>query len=182
MVEANPALSRLKTRARLLHQRARARDLGALARLSRHPLLRGPEGPRAQDIQRKHCLDVIAREFGFRGWQHTTRVLGGDLEERDVGTLLCPPACAGFTNTWFARHEDARAHLRDGYLLGYRTHAFIVSAAYIEAMGLDPVHEDWDALARDWLRPPAPAARARLYARLIALRPPEGAPIACACA
>ncbi len=173
MVEANPAIARVKARARLLHQRARAREPDALARLRRHPALAEPDDVDA--IQRKHCLDVIARELGFRGWQHASRVLSERPEERDLGTLLYPSACSGFTNHWFASHAPARAHLlaRGGYLLGYKTHAFIVTPRYIEALGLDPDDPDWDAIARDWLRPEAPGGRARLYAKLIARRPRE---------
>jgi len=38
---------------------------------------------------------------------------------------------------------------------------------YIETIGLDPEDPDWDFIGRDWARPAEPAARQRLYGKLL---------------
>lgn len=151
----------LRIRAQKLHRAARAADAGALARVP---------GTSPDDVQRKDCLAAIAREHGFRGWAHALRVLSGDPEERDVGTMLYPGSDAPYPNLWFARYEEARAQLdaHGGWLLGYREQFVVVEAAFVEALGLDPADPDWEGIGRDWSRPRDRAARARLYGKLIA--------------
>lgn len=172
----NDAIDEAKARARLLHRRVREGDEQARQRLARLPEF-GGEMPDPEQIQRKHCLAVIGRELGFSSWPHTHRVLAGDPSEPDYGTLLYPRRCSGFTNHWFAAYDEARTtrELTDGYLLAYRQQFFVVTRTYVEAMGLDPDDPDWDAMGRDWVRPQQPAARARLYAKLVTSQPREAA-------
>jgi len=169
------AVEELKTRARLLHRRAQAGEADALGRIGALPeFARTPPAP--DQVQRKHGLAAIARELGFRSWAHATRVLAGDHDETDLGTLLYPRTC-GFTNQWFAQYEQARRtrELTSGYLLGYRHQYLVVTRHYVEALGLDPDDPDWEAMGFDWVRPLKPAARQRMYAKLVAGRPREAA-------
>lgn len=172
----NDAIEEAKARARLLHRRVRDGDEEARLRLARLPEF-GGEAPDPEQIQRKHCLAVIGRELGFAGWPHAHRVLAGDPDELDFGTLLYPRGCGGFTNQWFAAYDEARRtrELTRGYLLAYRRQFFVVTGSYVEAMGLHPHDPDWGAMGWDWARPQQPAARARLYAKLLASRPREAA-------
>lgn len=163
----------LKTRARALHRAAQAGDPAALARLRHHRELRelDDEGLRAA-VRRRHCLARIADEHGFGGWNHAARVLGGaDDDEDDFGTLLYPPGASAHWNIWSARYEEASAIRRDhgGFLLAYRRHFLIVDEHFIATLGLDPGDPDWAAIGRDWARPGDPAARSRLYGKLLAL-------------
>ena len=159
----------LKIRADILHARlAKAPDPATLARLRVLP------GARVEDIQKKHCLTVVARESGFTGWEHARRVLEGDPDEHDLGTLLW---IGGFTNHWFASYDEARAVQRDldaterHYLLGYKRHFLVVNAHFIEALGMNPEDADWNAIGWDWARPKDVAARGRLFfQRLDAIR------------
>lgn len=170
------AIEEAKARARLLHRRAQQGDDGALHRLARLPEF-GGEPPAADQIQRKHCLGVIGRELGFTGWPHASRVLSGDPDELDFGTLLYPRGCGAFTNQWFADYDTAR-HTREltgGYLLVYRRQFFVVTRSYVEAMGLDPDDASWAEMGYDWARPQRASARARLYAQLVTDRPREAA-------
>ena len=175
-IAVNSAVDELKARARLLHRSVRAGDEAAFARVARLPEFKAQK-PSTEEIQRKHCLTTVSREFGFSGWPQARRVLEGVSEETDFGTLLYPKKCCGFTNQWFADYDSARETLdRDeGYLLAYRRQFFVVTRLYIETLGIDPDDEDWRALGRDWVRPTQPAARARLYAKLLAGRPREAA-------
>lgn len=170
------AIEEVKARARLLHRRAQRGDDAARRRLAALPEF-GSEPPEPAQIQRKHCLAVLARELGFTGWPHAHRVLTGDPDEADFGTLLYPRGCGAFTNQWFADYETARRtrELTGGYLLAYRRQFFVVTRAYVESMGLDPDDPSWAAMGFDWVRPQQATARARLYAQLVAGRPREAA-------
>jgi hypothetical protein len=125
----------------------------------------------AAHVQRRHALAVAALQLGFRSWNHLLAVLGGEPptaaeDQGDLGTLL---HTGGHTNIWSAHYDEAReirgAH--GGYLLGYKRQFLIVDRFYIETLGLDPDDPDWEAIGRDWIRPVDPAARARLYRKLV---------------
>jgi hypothetical protein len=171
-------IQELKVRAELLHRRIQAQDPTALQRLRVLPELRsaGAEALQgaASDVQRKHCLAVVAREVGFQSWQHASRVLGGDEGEADFGTALYPKRCSGFLNHWFASYEEARAQRaeRGGYLLAYKRHFFVVEGHFIETLGLDPQDPDWAAIGWDWARPRDANARGRLYGKLLSRKDP----------
>lgn len=158
------AIQELKTRARLLQREAERGNEAVLTRIRTHATVEDGGA-----VQRKHCLSTLAKEHGFSGWQHATRVLGGDPDEPDFGKLLIPHRCGGFTNNWFVEHQQAR-ECRDstnGYLLAYRRQFFVVTAQYVRTLGLDPADPDWTAIGYDWVRPADPDARKRLYAKLL---------------
>jgi hypothetical protein len=167
------SIRELKIRAELLHRRVRAQDTGALARLRVLPEFRRATSPQlvsiATTLQRRHCLAVIAAELGFRGWPEARRVLTGEGTVADFGDLLCPRRCGAHVNLWYARYEEAAAVRaeRGGYLLAYRRQYLVVDRYYVETLGLDPDDPDWSRLGFDWVRPRDPAARVRLYARLV---------------
>lgn len=132
------------------------------------------------DIRRKHCLAVVARESGFSSWAHACRVLHGDAQEDDYGTLLYGRRAGGALNCWSASYTEAKALLdvaRAGasgvrrYLLAYRRQFFLCEGAFIASLGMDPDNADWQAIGWDWVVPADRAARRRLCAmRLVALR------------
>lgn len=172
----------LKTRAEILHKRIAAGDPAARARLRALAELRKADeealAAAAADMQRKHCLAVVAREAGFSSWEHALRVLRGDAEERDFGTLLYDDQTSASLNVWYVDYDEARAHLLERrsrgesvYLLAYRRQLFITDWDFVERLGLDPTDPDWEAIGFDWARPTDAGARARLYAkRLEAVR------------
>ncbi len=168
------AVEQIKTRARLLHRSVSQGRSDALQRVYRLPEFR-KQRPDPEGIQRKHCLATLSRELGFSGWPHARRVLEGDPQEADFGTLWYPRDCGAFTNHWFAHYDEARESrlVTKGFLLAYKRQFFVVTPLYIETVGLDPHDPDWVALGWDWVRPRQRAARQRLYARLIAARPRE---------
>jgi hypothetical protein len=166
----------LKTRAEILHSRLSADDADAMERLRILPELRRSDRPALEaavkTIQRKHCLAIVARECGFPSWEHARRSMGGDVAERELGTLLY--ADAGTLNQWFSTYEEARACLDAlpiaprHYLLAYKRDFFLAGAAFITSLGLAPDDPDWEAIGWDWARPLDPAARTRLYGRRLA--------------
>ena len=169
----------LKTRAEILHKRIAAADPSARARLRVLAELAKADDQAleaaAAAVQRKHCLAVVAREAGFATWKHALGVLRGDAAENDFGTLLYDAETCGATlNAWFAKHQEAHAHLverrargEEVFLLAYRRQFLVVDTHFIEALGLDPADPDWKALRYDWARPEL-AARQRLYAKRLA--------------
>jgi len=162
----------LKTRARQLHRRAAAKEPDAQARVRQLDELRDlDEEALARDVRRRHCLAVVAREVGFRGWPDAAAILGG-ATRGDFGTLLYPRGADAHWNIWSASYDEARSirAAHGGYLLAYRVHFFIVDRYFIETLGLDPEDADWALIGRDWVRPRLPDARQRLYAKLIAHR------------
>ena len=166
------AIHFLKTRARQLHRQAAAREPGALARVRQLDELRNLEQDAlAEGVRRRHCLAVVAREVGFRGWPDAAAIIGG-ATGGDFGTLLYPPGADAHWNIWSASYDEARSirHAHGGYLLAYKTHFFIVDRYFIETIGLDPEDADWALIGRDWVRPTQADARQRLYGKLIVRR------------
>jgi hypothetical protein len=155
----------LKAQARRLHRQAASQDRAALARLGLEA------GPEASEVQRRHCLAVIARELGFAGWPHLVAVLNGD-DDTDFGKLLYPSSGSAHSNIWCATYDEARK-IREqsgGYLLAYGRQYFIVDRYFIATLGLDPDDSDWESIGRDWVRPKDLDARQRLYRKLIQIR------------
>ena len=173
------AKDELKVRAELLHRKLQAGDVQATARLNRVPSLRkaAPQDL-PQLVRHKHCLACVAREFGFEDWQHAARVLDGENDQRGFGKLLWNPSLGGFINHWFRDHAEADAQRRasGGYLLPYKQDYSVVTSAYVAALGLDPEDPDWALMDWDWAKPSEPAARTRMYAKLLATHPRELAP------
>lgn len=163
------SIEALKARARVLHTRLKASDAAATARARTLPELRDvTDDAMPTTAKRRHCLAIVARELGFAGWPHAVTVLGGGNAD-DFGTLLYPDGAAAHWNIWSASYDEAKT-IRDehgGYLLAYKRHFFIVDRHFIETIGLDPDDPDWEKIGRDWARPKDPAARGRLYARLL---------------
>jgi hypothetical protein len=165
-------IQEIKVRAEILQKRIEQGDTSSLARLRVLPELRKATPEALQEfvttIQRKHCLAVASREFGFAGYQHAVRVLSGDEAESDFGTLLYPGRC-GALNHWYATYEEARDLRREvnGYLLAYKRHFFVADGYFVASLGLDPADPDWDAIGRDWVKPCDPVARRRLYSKLV---------------
>lgn len=165
----NGATEDLKSHARVLHRRAEAADGVAMRRLRRNPALKAcsdAELPSA--VKRSHCLWVVARELGFRDWDHALAVLTS-RELHDFGTLLYPESCTGHWNIWSAHYTEASSirAAHGGYLLAYKRQFLIVEAGFIDSLGLDPDDPDWARMQRDWPRPADTQARERLYAQLV---------------
>ncbi len=175
------ATCELKIRAEILHKQIQD---GAAARLRLRALTEYRRSSVdelasiAPEIQRRHCLNIIAAELGFSNWPHAKSVLTGEEPIANFGDLLCPEKCAMHLNHWCRTHEEAAAMRGEtgGYLLAYRHQFLVVDRHYIRTLGLDPDDPDWDALGYDWARPRDAEARTRLYAKLVAALPRATAP------
>ncbi|MBI4907165.1 MAG: hypothetical protein HY820_26300 [Acidobacteria bacterium] len=174
------AIQELKIRSEILHKRIQAGEASALLRLKSLPGFRRATQPELSAatvaIQRRDCLTIIAVELGFPNWPVAKATLEGSPGATEFGTLLYPKRLGGHTNHWFVNYTEAariRA-ARNAYLLAYKRHFFVADYYFVEGLGLDPEDADWKAIAFDWVRPVDPAARTRLYARLIARLPKEG--------
>jgi len=163
----------LKSHARILHRDVISTHPGALSRIRRLRELRDLDDANLSlQVQRRHCLTVIARELGFQGWGHAVHSL---RDTTTFGRLLYPPRCGGHTNIWCASYEEAQmVHAqKGGYLLAYQTQFFVVEDDYIRTLDLDPEDPDWNRIGHNWVEPVDPNARNRLYRKLIkaSLRP-----------
>lgn len=171
-------IAELKVRAERLHRGVAQGGTPAIERLRALPELRkaAPEAllKFATDVQRKHCLAVVAREAGFESWAHASAVIAGAPvdESLGLGTALCPSTFSAHWNIWSASYEEARTIRAEhgGWLLAYKRHYFIVDRHYLESLGLDPEDDDWSRIGRDWARPADPEARRRLYGKLLVAR------------
>ncbi len=148
-------------------------QLAEFADLSANELLQ-----KQNRVQHKHALAVIALESKAQTWtelkQQTERKSRlNELRskfaksEADQYTVFQPNRnrkFMGFINDWYADYDSARAHLdkAGGFLLPYKTQYFIVQAAYIEALGLDPNDPDWQKINFDWIKPADADAFVRL--------------------
>jgi hypothetical protein len=162
-------ISDLKSHARVLHRRAVAGDAVALRRARLLPELKQlSDSELMQQLKRRQCLAIVAKQLGFLNWEHTRAVLTSQ-EQTDFGTLLYPSSCGGHYNIWSASYAEGRdiraAH--GGYLLAYKRQFLIVEGSYIDSMGLDPADPDWERIGRDWVQPSDLEARERLYTKLV---------------
>jgi hypothetical protein len=158
----------LRQRARVLQRQAERGDEGALTRISKHPDFKGkPVNGVRTEMRRRHCLAVLANEYGFDGWGHLKRIVEGAVDG-DFGTGLYSRDCFSHWNIWSASYDEAKAIREEhgGFLLPYEKQFLIVDRYFIDTIGLDPDDPDWDAMGRNWVQPTDASARKRLYAKL----------------
>lgn len=124
-------------------------------------------------VQRKHALAVIAREMGFRDWQHLTAQAHVEMPAFDT-TRLFPPKASFYLNAWFVTYEEARAALarKDRFLFPYRNQFVVCEAGLLKSLGIDAQDPDWALIGRDWARPLDRQAHYRLNQKLARIVPP----------
>jgi hypothetical protein len=123
-------------------------------------------------VRRKHALAVIAREMGFRDWQHLTAEAHVEMPAFDT-TRLFPPKTSFYLNAWFVTYEEAHAALaRNRFLFPYRHQFVVVEAGLLKSLGIDVADPDWDLIGRDWARPLDRQAHYRLNQKLARIVPP----------
>jgi len=108
-------------------------------------------------MQLKHALAAIACEHRYTDWKAL----------KDAADVVWYPRSGGaFLNAWYARYEDARAHLdgHGGYLLTHRGDYFVCGEDFIRARGLDPADPRWTAIGHDVAKPRDQRACAELRA------------------
>jgi hypothetical protein len=165
-------IDELKQRAHYLQRGVRSGDRIALQRMrtlrEMKPL---PTAAICETVRRRHCLSVLARELGLQGWSHLTQ-LCTQRDAHDFGALLYPSSCGGHWNIWCADYDEARRIRAEhgGYLLCYGAQLLIVDGHFIADLGLEPEHDDWQRIGRDWARPVDLAARWRLLEAVLRAR------------
>ncbi|HEX5661334.1 MAG TPA: hypothetical protein VFX59_29295 [Polyangiales bacterium] len=165
-------VEQLKIRARFLQKQIERLEPPAVKRARTLPELRSlQEDALRENVQRRHCLAILARELGLNGWSHLTE-LWTSSEASEWGKLFYPAACGGHWNMWSSSLEEARAIRAEhgGFLLPYRHQMLIVERAFIEDLGLDSEHPDWARIGRNWLEPGDLAARHRLLKAMLCAR------------
>ena len=107
----------------------------------------------AGTMRLRDALHEVAREVGFKDWEHARKVLGGlAVLGDDMGDFWHVLRTGILLHHWFSDYAQARVVLdqvHTGFLLPYRCQFFIVQAPFIEAMGLDPGDLAWTAAGRD---------------------------------
>ena len=131
----------------------------------------------AGTMRLRDALHEVAREVGFKDWEHARKVLGGlAVLGDDMGDFWHVPRTGILLHHWFSDYAQARVVLdqvQTGFLLPYRRQCFIVQAPFIEALGLNPADPAWVAIGRDLVAAyGTPAWRALAWQRLHA---PTGA-------
>lgn len=129
----NRSIEELKIRAKKLQHNALQGDETACALMKKY---RTP----LDGLQRKTCLNLIAKQHGFTDWRHAKTVIGGEARrDQDQGSFWHAPSCTGFLNNWFAHYQDARDYLQqnpDMYLLPYKKQYMVVAENFIKAINL----------------------------------------------
>lgn len=172
---ATDVLERLKAHARHLHKQVNTHNPVAIARMRIvREFATMTDEEIVTTVQRRHCLNAVASELGFRVWTELVHALDGGTRKQNYGTLLCPGRMTAHQNIWLADYDRALSIRAEhgGFLLGYRKQYFIADQDYVMELGLDPESDDWARMARNWIEPGDENARARLYARLFAERLP----------
>lgn len=124
-------------------------------------------------IQRKHALAVIAREMGFRDWQHLTDEAHIELPAFDTARLFTPKT-GFYLNSWFVTYEEAKSALtrKDRFLFPYRHQFVVCEGGLLKSLGIDVADPDWQAIGRDWVKPQDAKAHYRLNQKLARIVPP----------
>jgi hypothetical protein len=165
---ATLALDELKKRAKRLGRAAR--DSAGEAR-SGDDSARGAEGSARGEgeasPQHKQMLLTVARQAGFRDWQHARQILsGGGRVGDDFGKMWIGRSGGGFLNEWFASYDEARRSWEaqsGAFLLPYGRQFVVVGRDLMHhhgvtsaAVAVDLVEESgnelWDAMCRERLR------------------------------
>ncbi len=165
-------INQLKQHARILHRDAKAGDEKAIRRIRKiHGLGLEGDADIQQKVRRSHALTVIARELGFKGWQHLMAVFDGS-ETRNFGELLYPKASDAYWNIWSARYQEAKKIRKEhgGYLLPFQNQFFIVDEHFIRHIGIDPEDKNWTKIDRDLAGAKDVGARAAILAQAAAVR------------
>ena len=173
-------LEEFKIKASILHKQLKSEDLTlaeqAATRFQQLPHFANISSKdivtQKADIKRKHALTVIALENKYTSWNELKQKV--ELKEKLAAlrqnkfTMLYPPRCAGFINTWYANYDEAKDHLvhHGGYLLPYKNDYFVCERVYIQTLGLDPDDSDWDLIAFNWAKPANQDAWNRLNQKL----------------
>lgn len=124
-------------------------------------------------IQRKHALAVIAREMGFRDWQHLVAEAHIEMPTFDT-TRLFPPQTSFYLNSWFVTYDEARAALgrKDRFLFPYRHQFVVCEGGLLKSLGIDIDDPDWALIGCDWAKPLDTSAHYRLNQKLARIVPP----------
>lgn len=139
----NVVLNELKTRASFLHKKLKLSDPASLVLVAK--LSRKRQWVMPAQWQHKHCLNLIAAQYGFHDWQHAHHVFSGAaIHGDDVGDFWHQDM--GFTNHWFSDYFEASDYLTShpgSFLLPYRRQYFVAECEYLEALQLQPKHPGW---------------------------------------
>ncbi len=118
-------------------------------------------------VQHKHTLQTIALERKFKSWAELKKYAESHDPDECINLIV-----GGFLNKWFTVYDEAKKEQvhQGGYLFPYKQQFFICEADYIIQMGLDPLDEDWEKIAKDWVKPLHSHAKARLYKKLLRIQ------------
>jgi len=164
-------ISDLKIRGRLLQREIREGEADALSRARKlKDFKTSTDDDIMVQVQRRHCLNLIAAELGFPSWHGLKQILSGATVD-DFGTALYRQGCGAHFNIWSASYDEAATIRAEhgGTLLPYKNQFIVVDDDYLTEIGLDPGDPDLAAIARDWAKPKDFTARARLYEKVLAV-------------
>ncbi|GAD00854.1 hypothetical protein [Agarivorans albus] len=125
--------------------------------------------------QLKHALLYVAREAGFKDWQHAQSVLSCQHKQtmqQDSGKFWYSPACMALLNHWCANYPEALAlqAKQGGVILPYKSQYVVAKASYIEALGLSPKDPLWEPLEYNWCEGSSALRQELAYKRLLAMQ------------
>ena len=169
----NLLITEMKTRARLLLNLLQAGHVAGKKQALMLSRKQGWELP--ETWQLRHCLNLAAADIGFQHWEHARRVLSGQAEvAEDMGEFW--PKLDNPTT----HYSQAQAQLRlqpELFLLPYRLEFMLVSADYLQALGVATEGPEWSAINHDlvagyasttWLNLAAQRLEASRYERMFA--------------
>lgn len=147
----NALTTEIKTRARLLQKLLESGNVAATRQATILSRQRNWELPAVWQL--KHCMNLAAADAGFQNWEHARIVFGGEARDGDdMGDFWHGQGVGAFFNHWFASYAQAQEQLQfdeHNYLLPYRRQFFVVTADYIQALGLSTEPALWQAMGRD---------------------------------
>ncbi|MFN8769702.1 MAG: hypothetical protein ACK5Z5_00130 [Neisseriaceae bacterium] len=120
----------------------------AMSRFHEFSLIKDLELLTANEYQLKHCLQVIAFEYGFDSYN------GLKFYFTDtINTQL--PSGGGFLHKWFNNYKEAKANFSaiNEFLFPHKNHFFIASSGYIDYIAIDINNPDWANIRNNWVEP-----------------------------
>jgi len=129
----NRSIAELKVRAKKLHKSALSGNQSTLDFLKLTP-------SSITDLQRKTCLNLLAKRYGFKDWRHAKDVLSGSTSSgKDMGQFWYSNQCSSLLNHWFADYHEAKIFLKENpdlYLLPFKNQFMVVAKDFIKTIGL----------------------------------------------
>lgn len=122
----------------------------------------------------KHCQLMIARQYGFRDWEHARLILSCESYRPgdDCGSFWYSNRCTTLLNHWCGSYQDALSVQQElgGIILPYKTQFVVAKRPYLSFIGMDYSDPLWAEIEYSWCCGAVEVRKALALKRIVAVR------------